>query len=144
MSDRILAREDADAAATVAAALAADGVALLTGHKAIRVEQESGVRSIIVVSGGQEKRIEYDALLCAVGRVPRVTGYGLEELGIPIGTTERSKPTPICKRRTPISMRVATLPVHINLPILRWHTRLGTRQPTRCWKDSGISSPTIR
>jgi pyruvate/2-oxoglutarate dehydrogenase complex dihydrolipoamide dehydrogenase (E3) component/uncharacterized membrane protein YdjX (TVP38/TMEM64 family) len=91
MSDRILVREDPDAAASVASALAADGVALLTAHKAIRVEQDGSVRSIIVEAAGQEKRIEYDALLCAVGRVPRVTGYGLEELGIPIrdnGTIE--------------------------------------------------------
>jgi hypothetical protein len=38
-------------------------------------------------STGQEKRIEFDALLCAVGRVARLTGYGLEELGIPTGRT---------------------------------------------------------
>jgi pyruvate/2-oxoglutarate dehydrogenase complex dihydrolipoamide dehydrogenase (E3) component len=86
-----LVREDPDAAAAVAAALAADGVALLTAHKAIRIDQDGSVGSIIVESAGDEKRIEYDALLCAVGRVPRVTGYGLEELGIPIqanGTIE--------------------------------------------------------
>jgi pyruvate/2-oxoglutarate dehydrogenase complex dihydrolipoamide dehydrogenase (E3) component/uncharacterized membrane protein YdjX (TVP38/TMEM64 family) len=91
MADRILVREDPDAAAAVAAALAEDGVALLTNHKAIRVDQEGSVRSIIVESAGQKKRIEYDALLCAVGRAPSVTGYGLEELGIPIrenGTIE--------------------------------------------------------
>jgi len=91
MADRVLVREDPDAAAAVAAALAADGVALLTAHKAIRIDQDGSVGSIIVESAGDEKRIEYDALLCAVGRVPRVTGYGLEELGIPIqanGTIE--------------------------------------------------------
>ena len=91
MSDRVLVREDPDAAAAVASALAADGVTLLTGHKAIRIDQDGSAGSIIVESAGQEKRIEYDALLCAVGRVPRVTGYGLEELGIPIqqnGTIE--------------------------------------------------------
>jgi pyruvate/2-oxoglutarate dehydrogenase complex dihydrolipoamide dehydrogenase (E3) component/uncharacterized membrane protein YdjX (TVP38/TMEM64 family) len=91
MADRILIREDPDAAAAVASALAADGVTLLTAHKATRIDQDGGVRSIIVESAGQEKQIEYDALLCAVGRAPRVTGYGLEELGIPIrenGTIE--------------------------------------------------------
>jgi len=84
MSERILVREDPDAAAIVASALAADGVTLLTAHKAIRIDRDGSAGSIIVESAGQEKRIEYDALLCAVGRVPRVTGYGLEELGIPI------------------------------------------------------------
>ena len=91
MSDRILIREDPDAAATVASALAADGVTLLTGHKAIRIDKDGSAGSITVESAGQEQRIEYDALLCAVGRLPRVKGYGLEELGIPIqenGTIE--------------------------------------------------------
>jgi pyruvate/2-oxoglutarate dehydrogenase complex dihydrolipoamide dehydrogenase (E3) component len=36
---------------------------------------------------GAEKRIEFDALLCAVGRVARLQGYGLEELGIPTQRT---------------------------------------------------------
>jgi len=91
MADRILIREDPDAAAAVASALAADGVTLLTAHKAARIDQDGDVRTIIVESAGQEKQIEYDALLCAVGRAPRVTGYGLEGLGIPIrenGTIE--------------------------------------------------------
>jgi pyruvate/2-oxoglutarate dehydrogenase complex dihydrolipoamide dehydrogenase (E3) component len=42
---------------------------------------------IVVESGGAEKRIEFDALICAVGRVARLKGYGLEELGIPTGRT---------------------------------------------------------
>jgi pyruvate/2-oxoglutarate dehydrogenase complex dihydrolipoamide dehydrogenase (E3) component len=32
---------------------------------------------------GREIFVEYDALICAVGRVPRLEGFGLEELGIP-------------------------------------------------------------
>ena len=33
---------------------------------------------------GKEVRIEFDQLLCAVGRVANTAGYGLEELGIPV------------------------------------------------------------
>jgi pyruvate/2-oxoglutarate dehydrogenase complex dihydrolipoamide dehydrogenase (E3) component/uncharacterized membrane protein YdjX (TVP38/TMEM64 family) len=91
MTERILLREDPDAATAVASALTADGVTLLTAHKAIRIDQTGSAKAIVVESAGQEKRVEYDALLCAVGRVPRVTGYGLEELGIPMrenGTVE--------------------------------------------------------
>ena len=84
MADRILLREDPDAAAAVASALAEDGVRLLTAHKATRVEQNEHVRSIIVEAFGQQQRIECDAILCAVGRAPRVTGFGLEDLGIPL------------------------------------------------------------
>jgi pyruvate/2-oxoglutarate dehydrogenase complex dihydrolipoamide dehydrogenase (E3) component len=37
-----------------------------------------------VKHAGAEIAIAFDELLCAVGRSPRVTGYGLEELGIPL------------------------------------------------------------
>jgi pyruvate/2-oxoglutarate dehydrogenase complex dihydrolipoamide dehydrogenase (E3) component/uncharacterized membrane protein YdjX (TVP38/TMEM64 family) len=84
MADRILLREDPDAAAAVASALEVDGVRLLTAHKAIRIEQNEQVRSIIVEASGQQERIECDAILCAVGRAPHVTGFGLEDLGIPL------------------------------------------------------------
>jgi pyruvate/2-oxoglutarate dehydrogenase complex dihydrolipoamide dehydrogenase (E3) component/uncharacterized membrane protein YdjX (TVP38/TMEM64 family) len=84
MADRILLGEDPDAAAAVASALEEDGVRLLTAHKATRVEQSGHVRSIIVEAFGQQQRIECDAILCAVGRAPRVTGFGLEDLGIPL------------------------------------------------------------
>jgi pyruvate/2-oxoglutarate dehydrogenase complex dihydrolipoamide dehydrogenase (E3) component len=84
MADRILLGEDPDAAAAVACALAEDGVRLLTAHKATRVEQNGPVRTIIVEAFGQQQRIECDAILCAVGRAPRVTGFGLEDLGIPL------------------------------------------------------------
>src|SRR5207249_3568326 len=68
----------------VAAALEHDGVLLLTAQKATRVEHGENASSIIVEGSGQQKRIECDAILCAVGRTPRVTGFGLEELGIPL------------------------------------------------------------
>jgi pyruvate/2-oxoglutarate dehydrogenase complex dihydrolipoamide dehydrogenase (E3) component len=41
----------------------------------------------VVDHAGQEIRIEFDQLLCAVGRVARLSGYGLEELGIPTDKT---------------------------------------------------------
>jgi dihydrolipoamide dehydrogenase len=87
MLPRILIREDADVAELVAAALARDGVRLLTGHQAVRCEQTDGQKRLIVKQGESEKAIEFDTLLCAVGRVARTEGYGLEALGIP--TTPR-------------------------------------------------------
>ena len=87
MLDRIMVREDADVSAYARQALQNDGVTVLTGHKALRCEHGGGVKAIVVESGGGEKRIEFDALICAVGRVARLTGYGLEELGIPVQRT---------------------------------------------------------
>jgi pyruvate/2-oxoglutarate dehydrogenase complex dihydrolipoamide dehydrogenase (E3) component len=62
-------------------------VAVLTGHKALRCEQVQGQKTIVVDADGRERRIAFDALLCAVGRVPRLKGFGLEELGIPTNRT---------------------------------------------------------
>jgi pyruvate/2-oxoglutarate dehydrogenase complex dihydrolipoamide dehydrogenase (E3) component/uncharacterized membrane protein YdjX (TVP38/TMEM64 family) len=88
---RILPREDEDVSAHALTALERDGVEVLTGHAALRCEIErdgENLRRFIVVEhAGQRRRIEFDALLCAVGRVARLTGYGLEELGIPTDQT---------------------------------------------------------
>ena len=90
MADRIMGREDDEVSALAKAALEADGVQVLTGHKALRCEKVGDTKTIIVEHAGQEIPLEFDALLCAVGRVARLTGYGLEELGI---ETKRTVPT---------------------------------------------------
>ena len=87
MAPRIMAREDVEVSELARQSLQADGVQVLTGHKALRCEKTGDVKSIVVESQGKEIRIEFDALLCAVGRVARLSGYGLEELGIPTNRT---------------------------------------------------------
>jgi pyruvate/2-oxoglutarate dehydrogenase complex dihydrolipoamide dehydrogenase (E3) component/uncharacterized membrane protein YdjX (TVP38/TMEM64 family) len=84
MLPRLMGREDPDAAELVADALRNDGVTVLTGHQALRCEQAGSVKRLIVKHGEAEQAIEFDVLLCAVGRSARVEGYGLEELGIPL------------------------------------------------------------
>ncbi len=84
MAPRIMGREDPEVSALVTASLRADGVNVLTGHQAVRVEVVDGEKRLIAKAGGVEVAIPFDDLLCAVGRSPRVTGYGLEELGIPL------------------------------------------------------------
>lgn len=91
MAPRILGREDPEVSALVAASLRADGVDVRTGHQAVRVEVGNGEKRLIAKAGDTEVVIPFDELLCAVGRSARVTGYGLEELGIaltPQGTIE--------------------------------------------------------
>lgn len=87
MAPRIMIREDEEVSALAKASLEADGVAVLTGHKALRCEVVDGEKTLVVEHGGAEKRIAFDQLLCAVGRVARLTGYGLEDLGIPTNRT---------------------------------------------------------
>ncbi len=87
MAPRIMIREDSEVSELARRSLQADGVRVLTGHKALRCENTGDTRAIIVEHQGQEQRIEFDALICAVGRVARLSGYGLEELGIPTQKT---------------------------------------------------------
>ncbi|MCU0963469.1 MAG: FAD-dependent oxidoreductase [Methylibium sp.] len=84
MAPRIMVREDPEVSELVTASLRADGVNVLTGHQAVRIEVLDGQKRLIAKHGEHEVVIPFDELLCAVGRSPRVTGYGLEELGIPL------------------------------------------------------------
>jgi pyruvate/2-oxoglutarate dehydrogenase complex dihydrolipoamide dehydrogenase (E3) component/uncharacterized membrane protein YdjX (TVP38/TMEM64 family) len=86
MAPRLMGREDEDAAALVTAALESDGVKVMSGFKAVRCENSGGIKRLFVQQNGsnREVAIEFDLLLCAVGRIARTEGYGLEELGIPL------------------------------------------------------------
>lgn len=79
---RLLMREDDEVSDLVAAQLAADGVTVLAGHRPLGIEHADGQPTLRVAQDGVELRVPFDALLVAVGRRPRVAGYGLEELGI--------------------------------------------------------------
>jgi len=80
MLPRILMREDPEVSALIQEKFAQDGVQVLTQHKALRVEGNT----LVCERAGDEVRVEFDRLLCAVGRVANTSGYGLEELGIPL------------------------------------------------------------
>ncbi len=80
MLPRILVREDPEVSALIQEKFAQDGVQVLTQHKALRVEGNT----LVCERAGDEVRVEFDRLLCAVGRVANTSGYGLEELGIPV------------------------------------------------------------
>lgn len=82
MGPRILSREDPEVSELVTASLRADGVEVLTSHQALRVEQRDGQKFLIVKHEAGERDLPFDELLCAIGRAPRVTGYGLETLGV--------------------------------------------------------------
>lgn len=90
MAARLMLREDDEVSALTTAALATDGVRVLTGHRALRCEKNADGAKVLVVQSlddRAEQRIEFDELICAVGRQARLTGYGLEALGIPAGRT---------------------------------------------------------
>lgn len=83
---RLLKKEDPEVAEYAKDCLEADGVNVLLNHDAIRCTRDdinSALQSLTVKDKqGVETTIEFDALLIAVGRQARTTGYGLENLGI--------------------------------------------------------------
>jgi len=89
MTERIMIREDLEVSEFARKSLKASGVNVLTSHQALRCEQRDEQKFIIVknLETGEEQEIEYDQLLCAVGRSARLEGYGLETLGIETNRT---------------------------------------------------------
>ena len=78
----IMGREDADAAAEVMRAFAAEGIEVLTGTQAESVRRGDGGWELHCRGEAGAVVLPFDALICAVGRQPRLEGYGLEELGV--------------------------------------------------------------
>ncbi|KEO90138.1 pyridine nucleotide-disulfide oxidoreductase [Erythrobacter longus] len=78
MMDRIMGREDEEVSALAKAALEESGVTVLTGHKAVKVANGA----VHTEHDGGEAEVGFDALIVAVGRAARLSGYGLEDLGI--------------------------------------------------------------
>jgi pyruvate/2-oxoglutarate dehydrogenase complex dihydrolipoamide dehydrogenase (E3) component len=87
LGEHLLGREDADVSAFVEARLREDGVDVRTRHKALAVESDAQGKSLRCEHNGETVTLPFDALLVAVGRRPRVAGYGLEALGIPAPKT---------------------------------------------------------
>ena len=83
MADSVLGREDADVSALAKAVLEADGVTVLTSHKAKRIE---GCK-LIAEHCGAEFAVPFDALIVAIGRKARLTGFGLEDIGVDTART---------------------------------------------------------
>ncbi len=87
LADRLMQREDKEVSALLQASLEADGVTVLTGSRALRCELVEGEKILVIERDGQEQRLVFDELICAIGRAARLEGYGLEALGIPVSRT---------------------------------------------------------
>jgi pyruvate/2-oxoglutarate dehydrogenase complex dihydrolipoamide dehydrogenase (E3) component len=87
MGARIMAREDEDVSALIEARFRNEGIDLRTGTKALRCVRRGDGQYLLVEADGTEAQIGFDWLIVAVGRTARLTGYGLEALGIETGKT---------------------------------------------------------
>jgi pyruvate/2-oxoglutarate dehydrogenase complex dihydrolipoamide dehydrogenase (E3) component len=79
-------REDVEVSQFVKEALQHDGVKVLTDHTALscgvtKLESNED-KWLEVAHQGQIRRINFDQIIVAVGRAPRLKGFGLEALGI--------------------------------------------------------------
>ncbi|MCC6532940.1 MAG: FAD-dependent oxidoreductase [Burkholderiales bacterium] len=84
MMPRLMMREDPDVSQLIAERFRAEGIRVLAGHEAKRFALEQGSKVLYCEHQGAELRIEFDEVLCAVGRVARTQGYGLEALRIAV------------------------------------------------------------
>ncbi len=82
MLPRILLREDPEVSELVRQKLTAEGVRVLTGHTAKRFIKRKGKDYLIAETENTEVEVEFDTLIVAVGRSPRTSGFGLEDIGV--------------------------------------------------------------
>ncbi|MEO0417629.1 MAG: FAD-dependent oxidoreductase [Pseudomonadota bacterium] len=74
----VLGREDPEVSELAQQSLEGAGVKVLTSHRAVRIENGT----LIAQGEDGEKSVSFDALIVAVGRKARLTGFGLEDLGV--------------------------------------------------------------
>lgn len=80
--DRLLGREDADAAAIIHKTMARDSVRLFLKTKIVKVEKRGAEKIITVDQQGKTTELACDEILIGVGRAPNVEGMNLESAGI--------------------------------------------------------------
>ncbi|HRE20324.1 MAG TPA: FAD-dependent oxidoreductase [Rhabdaerophilum sp.] len=78
-ADQLLIREDEDVGAALADALRGEGIELVLGVKAVEVRRFAEDHVLMLADG---RELAFDRILVAVGRAPRLKGFGLEELGL--------------------------------------------------------------
>ena len=102
MAPRLLTKEDPDAAEMVAERLRAEGVTLVLGYKAVSFARQAGESALICAAvDGRTQEIVFDTALLALGRRPRVEGFGLEELGVRISDSGTIAADPYLRTNIP-------------------------------------------
>lgn len=87
LAERVLPRDDEDAARVVQTALVREGVHLELGVDLQRAEGARGLTRLYLGRAGGTTVVEGDAVLVAAGRSPNTEGLGLEHAGIAAGRT---------------------------------------------------------
>ena len=69
--------------------------------RAIRVDSTPNGKVLVCEKDNQEIQIPYDQLLIAIGRAPNVTGFGLEDLAIPLNKNNTIETNPFLETNYP-------------------------------------------
>lgn len=80
-ADRIMPREDSDVSEFVLDRFTAEGMAVLTGHNVTAFNKAQGGDVAVAEFDGEQKQIEFDQVLIAVGRKARSDTMGFDTLG---------------------------------------------------------------
>jgi pyruvate/2-oxoglutarate dehydrogenase complex dihydrolipoamide dehydrogenase (E3) component/uncharacterized membrane protein YdjX (TVP38/TMEM64 family) len=87
MLPRLMIREDPEISAAVQSRFVAEGIDVQVGARATAVIVENGEKWLVCDTDRGERHFAFDEILVAVGRSARLTGYGLEELGVKTART---------------------------------------------------------
>ncbi len=101
MAERLMIREDPEVSDFISACFQAEGVRVLTGHRAREIRQKGAEKYLICAYQGSEVVIPFDAILIAVGRKANVSGFGLEQLGVRISDSGTIATDPLLRTNIP-------------------------------------------
>jgi pyruvate/2-oxoglutarate dehydrogenase complex dihydrolipoamide dehydrogenase (E3) component len=82
VADRILPREDPDAAQAVQMAFEEEGIRLCLNARVGEVRKEGGDKRVTLEREGEVEELAVDEILVGIGRAPNVEGLGLEAAGV--------------------------------------------------------------
>jgi dihydrolipoamide dehydrogenase len=91
---RILAKEDIEIADMVKKKFEDENISVLTEHTTSEIIIKDDKKFLVCKFKGEEKQIEFDEILLAVGRQPNTKGFGLEDIGVNLtrrGTIEANQ-----------------------------------------------------
>jgi len=79
---QIMEKEDPDAAQIILDRFESEGIKVLLNHAAKAIEVSGEEKQLVCEHDGKQVRITFNEILIALGRIPNVKGFGLEELGV--------------------------------------------------------------
>ncbi|MBO0884878.1 MAG: dihydrolipoyl dehydrogenase, partial [Mycobacterium sp.] len=80
--DRLTPLEDVEVSAELARRYKRLGIEVLTSTRVEAIDESGPTLKVTVSSNGEQRVLETDKVLQAIGFAPRVTGYGLEHTGV--------------------------------------------------------------